>query len=457
MLADFIIADKNGKTPMYRQIYLSVRRAIENGSLKKDVKLPSVRRLSAELGISKTTVTNAYDQLSVEGYILNRPKSGYYVAAQFENAPKAANESSGAKSRSRFFEYDFSGKSIDDKVIDLAEWKKCIKDVVNRNYMLTSYGDVQGEEALRSALQKYALGTRSVNARADNIVVGAGTQSVLYMLCSLFGFGKRVALEKGSFLQSEYIFKSFGYTVLYFDCDRHGVTAESLERLKPDLVLINPNFTGTRGEVMPVTRRLEIIEWVKRSGALIIEDDYNGELRYSTHPIPCVQHYDTENTVYLGSFSKVLLPSVRLGYTVLPEGLLRRYNKVKRLINQSASKTEQSALAMYIENRKIDAHLRRARRIYLEKSKVLLACAREAFPDARFTFNETALYLAVHLPYEPDPQKLEKALAERSLRLMPYSGGKNSLALSFSGIAQEKIAAGTELVRQAAEEAAEKN
>lgn len=446
MLYDFISAEKRGKTPMYRQIYLSVRKAIENGSLKKGARLPSIRGLSADKGVSKTTVQSAYDQLCAEGYIENRPQRGYFVAAAFENMPKAADTLSEAVEQRRYFSYDFSGKSIDESVVDLAEWKKCVKDVVNRNYLLTSYGDAQGEEALRLALQKYALGTRSVNARTDNIVVGAGTQAILYLLCSLMGAHKKIALEKDSFLQAEWIFKSFDYEIFYFDCDAYGATVDSLKEICPDMILINPNFTGLRGDNMPVTRRLEIIEWARTSGAWILEDDYNGELRYSTLPMPCVQNYDTENTVYIGSFSKVLLPSVRLSYTVLPEGLLRRYREVKQLMNQTASKTEQLALARYIESGKIEAHLRKARRVYLEKSKLLLDAVARCLPNAKTDFNETSLYLTLTVPQALNRDKIDSELSARSVCLMSRGKEPNVFALSFSGIAQEKLAEGIELI-----------
>lgn len=446
MLYDFIIADKGVKKPMYRQIYMSVRKAIENGNLKKGSKLPSIRKLSADKGISKTTVQSAYDQLCAEGYIVNKPQSGYFVAAAFEKIPKAADSMRTHEKQNRYFEYDFSGKSIDENIIDLAEWKKNIKDIINRNYLLTSYGDAQGEEALRIALQKYALGTRSVNAQVSNIVVGAGTQAILYLLCSLIGFGKRIAMEKSSFVQSEWVFKSFDYDIVYFDCDAYGATIDSLKELSPDIILINPNFTGLRGDNMPVTRRLEMIEWAQENRALIIEDDYNGELRYSTLPMPCVQNYDTENTVYIGSFSKVLLPSVRISYTVLPEQLMKRYNSAKRLMNQTASKTEQLALAKYIESGKIEVHLRKARRVYLEKSRVLQESLNKYFPEAERDFNETSLYLTLKPPFEVDRENIDRDLAAHSVRLMTDSKGDNVFALSFSGIAQEKLDNGVKLI-----------
>ena len=450
MLNDFIIIDKNEKAPLYRQIYMSVRRSIENGSLKKGTKMPSIRRLSEDLSVSKTTVTGAYEQLCVEGYIKNVPQSGYYVEAEFNRKPKSfESENSDKSEQNRFYEYDFSGKSIDEKIINLTEWKKCVKDVLNQNYLLTSYGDEQGERTLRRALQKYGLGTRSVNTVTENIIVGAGTQPLLYLLCIILGRNKKIAMADSSYIQSELVFKSFGYDIEYFENDKFGVTVDSLDKIKPDLILINPNFTNESGTNMPVNRRLEIIEWAKNNNALIIEDDYNGELRYITHPMPCVQNYDSENTVYLGSFSKVLLPSVRISYMVLPDKCMTAYNKIKRITNQTASKAEQLALAKYIESGKIDAHLRKARRIYLEKSKVILDSIKKQFGNsAKIVFNETSLYISIFVSGDVNRKTVDEKLKKLSVGIMPYKTENNEFGLSFSGIPQEKITRGIEILAE---------
>jgi GntR family transcriptional regulator/MocR family aminotransferase len=440
--------DKSIKTPLYRQIYVSVRNSIENGSLKKDTKLPSIRRLSADLEVSKTTITGAYEQLCAEGYIINKPQSGYYVLAQFEKTPMYRKQVVNTEnSRKRYYRYDFSGKSIDEKIININEWKKYVKEIINQNYLLTSYGEHQGEEALRLALQKYSLGTRSVNTSAENIVVGAGTQALLFILCSMIGTNKTIALAEGSYVQAEYIFKSFDYNIVYFENDEFGVTTESLDKIKPDIILINPNFANKSGANMPVNRRLEIISWASKNKALIIEDDYNGELRYSTHPTPCVQNYDQVNTIYLGSFSKVLLPSVRISYMVLPEKYIAKYNKIKLLINQTASKAEQLALAKYINNGKIDIHLRKARRIYLEKSKVMLEKVKARFgKKVEIIFNETSLYITLKFQKEYNRSKIEKLLADNSVCIMPYKNEKNLFSLSFSGISLERIDEGINII-----------
>lgn len=447
MLYDFIMIDKHKKIPLYRQIYMSVRNSIENGSLKRGSKLPSIRRLSADLDVSKITITSAYDQLCSEGYIINKPQSGYYIEANFKNTP-SYNENSReiSATNTKYFEYDFSGKSIDKKIINLNEWKKCVKEVINQDYLLTSYGDEQGEDTLRNALQRYALGIRSVNTNPDNIVVGAGTQPLLNIICSLVSTNKIVALADSSYVQAEFIFKSYGYKIKYFECDKCGATISSLEHIKPDILLINPNFVTKSGASMPVNRRLEIIAWAKENNVLIIEDDYNGELRYSTHPTPCMQNYDNENTVYLGSFSKILLPSVRISYMVLPKKLLKKYKKIKSFTNQTASKSEQLALAKYINNGKIDIHLRKARRVYLEKSKTILNSIKKHFGNnVKIIFNETSLYVNVVLNNPIDINIIIKRLNENSVNIMPTTNNK-ILNLSFSGIDEEKIDNGIKLI-----------
>ena len=449
MLYDFIKTDKNLKTPMYRQIYFSIRNYIENGSLKINTKIPSIRKLSENLNVSKTTVKAAYDQLCAEGYIKTKPQSGYYVAAQFDKLPKVSETPDNYSDKElNYYEYDFSGKSIDKKVIDVSQWKKNVREVINSDYLLTSYGDAQGERKLREALQRYALGVRSVNSRAENIIVAAGTQPLLSLLCAVAVSGARVAMARQSFVQSELVFKSCSCDICWLELDESGATIESLNKIKPEFVLINPNFSGTSGNNMPVSRRLELISWAQENNAYIIEDDYNGELRYSTLPMPCVQNYDAENTIYIGSFSKILLPSVRLSYAVLPEKLMEKYRKIKTATNQTASKTEQLALASYLNSKKFDAHLRRARRVYLEKSRVITDCVRKYLDVDKLIFNETSLYLRVQLKQSFQFEKLTESLKEESVRLMPYQS-ENEIGLSFSGIGIEKIQDGIKIIAKA--------
>ncbi|MCQ2514633.1 MAG: PLP-dependent aminotransferase family protein [Ruminococcus sp.] len=451
MLYDFIIIDKNKKIPLYQQIYTSVRQSIENGNLKKGTKLPSIRKLSNDLSVSKTTITGAYEQLCAEGYIVNKPQSGYYVEVQFEKLPMVKDLNKPIKHNSqKNYKYDFSGKSIDSKIININEWKKYVKEVINQNHLMTSYGEQQGELELRTALKHYSLGIRSVKTSENNIIVGAGTQSLLFLLCSLIGRNKTVAMADSSYIQAEFVFQSFGYTIKYFESDTYGAELNSLEKIKPDIILINPNFTNISGENMPVNRRLDIIKWAKSNNSLIIEDDYNGELRYRTRPTPCVQNYDTENTIYLGSFSKVLLPAVRISYMALPDKYLKIYNQIKLSTNQTASKTEQLALAKYINNGKIDIILRKARRIYFEKSRIMLEAIKQQLNEnTEIIFNETSLYISIIFKSKTvNYPILEQYLENNSIKIMPKRVENNIIRLSFSGIEEEKILQGIKIISE---------
>ncbi len=441
MITDFMQVNKQSKTPIYRQIFDNISKSIESGGLTKGTKLPSIRKMSEELKISKTTVENAYNQLCAGGYVKNFPKRGYYVEAD-----SAIIGSSSAYIKkyepyvsAEIYKYDFSTKNV-ERDSSLAEWKKEVKSVLNKEYLLKSYGDPQGERTLRNALQQYAFAVRGVHCSADNIVIAAGTQSLLYLLCGIIGVNKKVLLEKGAFIQAEQIFCDFGYEVIYCESDEDGINPEHIERFNPDIVLINPNFNSINGLGTSINRRLELIKKCRQTGTLIFEDDYNGELMYNTIPQRCIQSYDAENTVYIGSFSKIILPSVRIGYMVLPEKLLAEYRKRMANYNQTSSKTEQLALSEFIAKGLMEKRLRKLRRIYAEKSKATVNALNSVFKDdISLIFSETSLSVFIKHKDPINSKKLFELCEEERIRINPCKDEKFDYILSFAGIPQELI------------------
>lgn len=441
MIFDFIEIDKNLKTPIYQQLYDNIKSAIECGGLKKSSKLPSIRKLSNDLKVSKTTIENAYNQLCIEGYIKNKPQKGYYVEADINliSINKANHSIKNEKNIQKIYQYDFGSRKIDYSST-LTDWKKAVKNILNKEYLLNSYGEHQGEFLLRKALEKYSFTVRGVNSSVENIVIGAGTQSLLYILCGLIGINKIVALEKGAFIQAEQIFRDFGYKIKYYISDDSGIDINSLKKINPDIVLINPNFNVINGMNTTINRRIELINWCKQNNCLIIEDDYNGELRYITRPVHCIQSFDAENTVYIGSFSKILLPSVRIGYMVLPEKLNILYAKRSLNYNQTASKTEQLALSEYINQGLLEKHLRKLRRQYAEKSKIMISAINKIFKDETyFVFNETALNIMVKYKKDLDKEKLYELCESNQININKCNSENFDFILSFSGIADENI------------------
>ena len=441
MIYDTLHNNQNNE-PKYRCLYLDIKLAIEKGSLKKGDKIPSIRKLCEELNLSKTTVEMAYNQLCSDGYIRSVPQSGFLVEADFEALEQniintSQNISNFAKSH---FEYDFGSKTVD--YIDISVWKKYLKDILNKPYLLSSYGDACGEIALRKALQRYLFDVRGVNTTGNNIVIGAGMQVLLYLLCGPLKTGNKIAIEKGAYPQAEQIFNDFGINVLYAECDSYGITAASLEKLNVDLVLINPNYSANSCKIMPIQRRVDIINICKKRNILIIEDDFNGELRYTSHPMSALQSYGNDVTIYLGSFSKLLLPSVRIAYMVLPNRLKDRLALINDKYNQTASKLEQLALSTFISDGKLETHLRRLRKLYHDKSNILVNRIKEYFPaDTQFILNETALCVGIYIK-DMTATQIYKALQNSGINTIRTTFGKYNLVIGFSGIEIDKIDSG---------------
>lgn len=456
MTYDFLEIDRNSKSLLYEQIYCKIKTAIMSGKLCRGDKLPSIRRLSEDLGISRTTVESAYGQLCAEGYAVNKPKRGFFVEA--DSNPDAAVLTQQSKifqkATDNFKEpakYDFSSSSMDPRYIDIKFWKRCVKDVLDKHYVISSYGSAQGEEILRQALCDYSRSVRNVIADTDRIIVGAGTQTLLSVLLGLCGeYGKDVAIEKGFFPQGEQIFSDFGFTFTQLKADSNGIILDS--SVKSRILFVNSSGSIRGSAPIPINKRLELIRWAERNDAIIIEDDYNGELRYKSKPVPAMQGLNDSRVVYIGSFSKLLLPSVRISYMVLPEHLSNIYRKRSVNYNQTASKVEQLAFAQYIHSGRLEKQLRKLRKLYSVKSEILLNCLKDKFPkDSIIEVIETALCVRIKLnsPYSMD--YLIKAACENGIKLGKCRE-KNNLKyfyLCFSGIEEEKIPQAVECLRKA--------
>lgn len=455
MIYDFLEIDKNSSELLYEQVYSGVKTAIMSGKLRRGDKLPSIRRLSEDLNISRTTVESAYNQLCAEGYAVNKPQKGFFVEADrniFSSVPKNNGKINIRKNEFNVpVKYDFSSSSIDSSYIDIKFWKRCVKDVLDKHYIISSYGCAQGEEILRQALCDYSRSVRGVSADIDRIVVGAGTQTLLTVLLGLCKeYGKDVAIEKGFFPQGEQIFSDFGFTFTHLKADNNGVILD--DSIKSRILFVNSSGSIRGSSPITINKRLELIRWAEKNDAIIIEDDYNGELRYNSKPVPALQGMGSNRVVYIGSFSKLLLPSVRISYMVLPKHLSDIYMCRRENYNQTSSKVEQLAFAQYIYSGRLERQLRKLRKVYSVKSEILLNKLKETFSDnAVIEVIETALCVRIKLksPYSMD--YLKKAANDSGIKLGKCRE-KNNLKyfyLCFSGIKEEKIPQAVECLREA--------
>ncbi len=441
----FVTLHPESKTPLYQQLYQAIREAIESGTLPLGTKMPSIRRLPEELGVSRTTVEAAYQQLCVEGYLKSRPQRGYFVASAClqENAGPHELPVHHQAAYIPPVKYDFGTDRIDVEAADITIWKRHIRDVLNRPDSIVSYGDPQGEPALREALSSYTYRARGVHAAPEQIIIGAGIQPLLTILCGLLP-QKQVAMDSLGFPQAERAFADCGVEVIRLPSDAEGLSVESLEKSGVRQVLVSPSAPAGQTTAMPPSRRFALLRWARENNGLILEDDYNGELRYTARPIPALQGSGQEYTVYLGSFSKLLLPSVRISYMVLPESLLEQYAPRARSYNQTASKIEQLALADYIKEGQLERHLRRLRKLYHMKSQTMLDCIRSTLgAQVPAALLETALAVVIRTP---GARKLAENAAQNGIRVSAID--EDLLRLGFAGIPLSRIPAGIEALYQ---------
>ncbi len=342
--------DNSNKQFLYEQIYETVKNDILSGSIRAGEKLPSLRMLSKDLGVSLTTVEQAYNQLIVEGYIKARPQSGFFAAEIRSSAgssrPDTIEESGEAMlSRNEFIH--------DPSSFDFVKWKKCTNEVFNYySEQLLYESDPQGEITLRREVARYIYQSRGVKASPDRIVIGAGTQQITSHLARiLLRMGiKIVSLEEPGYLPVQSVLRDSGLQINHIQVNTDGIDIEKLPVNLSSAVYVSPSNQFPTGAVMPVGRRYELIEWAEKNGSIIIEDDYDSELRYFGRPVPALKSLDEKNcTVYLGSFSSTLFPAVKISYMVLPDEMAEIFDEIKGGYTQTCSKSEQLTLALFME------------------------------------------------------------------------------------------------------------
>jgi len=443
MLLDFISLGND--EVLYKSLYKEIKGAVECGVIKKGEKLPSVREAATELQVSRTTVENAYAQLCLVGIAESIPQKGYFITGEIKR-----NESKKAFSDNVNKEilYDFSSRRIDTKYADTKNWKKTVRRILLNNEELTSYGDSQGEPALRQALAEYSYKARGVIATAENIVIGAGIGPLLNILCGLIERDMLIGFENRGFKTAENIFSDYGMKFLALESDNSGAKLQSIEKENIDVLFLTSSSLSKISITSLGKRRNEYFTWAnEKKSRYIIEDDYNGELRYTARSVPAFQSKYPQKTIYIGSFSKLLLPSVRIAYMVLPNSLAEKFALKKSFYNQTCGKIDQLALAEYIKSGNLEKHLRRLRRLYYAKSRILLEQIQKHFPKSNPILYESQLTAELDTLTDADSEEICKLLLENGVLVMP-SQKKSVINICFSGIKEEDIPSGIKKIAQ---------
>ena len=400
--------DRNSSKSLYAQLYEYLRDEILTGNIKAGERLPSLRSMADMLNISITTVRIAYDQLLVEGYIVSRPQSGFYAAddagsesydiiTKGERTPESQSNMNGLRSA--------YPESCDPASFDFVKWKKCMASVLNdMPELLLSEGDRQGEPALREEIAEYLFRSRGVVCTQDQVVISAGTQQLINHLARILKMMDigLVCTEEPGYLPVRNSFRDWGFSINSIPVHDDGIEIEKLPINIRTAVYVCPQNQFPTGAVMPVGRRHQILEWAAANDSIIIEDDYNSELRYFGMPVPALQGlYKDSRVVYLGSFSSTLFPAVRISYMVLPDDMAELYRKIRNDYDQTCSKTEQLTLALFMQRGYYQSNLRRIRKLYSRKLEKTLEAIREcdacgSFISAENTVSGINIFLHIN-------------------------------------------------------------
>ena len=403
----------------YNELYNRIKKEITDGQIDYGEKLPSVRKASELYSVSRTTVQNAYFALSADGYIISEPQSGYYVSYK----KKKKSTESKAENTADKIKFDFTTDTADRDSFDFNIWRRYIKSALRQDDRLLSYSEAQGELLLREAIADYIREKRNVTASADRIVIGAGVQTLLAVFCSLIDNRGTVSFPDRSFVQGASLFSDYGFDVKYSNKDA-------------DKIYVTPSKMTRWGDVMPNKRRVELVAHSAQNGSLVIEDDFESDFLYNTKPTPSLHALSGgSNVVYLGSFSKLLLPSIRISFMILTEELAEKYKQNIFKFNQTASKTEQIALYKFINDGHLKAQIRKTRRFYTAKTKLFAEKLKTEFPTANIEISENALQIIM----KTDFNRNTDTFLQNGIKIFidEYKNGRIKLCLNTSSISEK--------------------
>lgn len=429
-----------GRPGLSRQVYRELRRAIFDGRLRLGEKLPSTRELAVRLGVSRNTVSEAYERLTSEGYLVARTGSGTFVTQNlFVHAGSGQDhEASGELQLTPWatrlkgireieprneLPYDFRPGVPDIAHFPIDTWRR----IAARNLRIHSpsvadYGEAGGTYELRCAIARYLAHARAVHCEGEDVVVVNGSQQALDLLGRIFiNRGDVVAIEDPGYPPARLTFSALGAHIVPVPVDEEGIQVDLLPETAR-LLYVTPSHQFPLGVTLSLSRRSALLAWAVRCGAVIIEDDYDSEFRFGGRPLESLQGTDPAGVVvYLGTFSKALFPSLRLGYIVAPHSLQSAILNAKWSMDRHCPTLEQQMVASFIAEGHFGKHLRRMQKIYADRFGTLMNALSRWVPELSVFPCQTGLHLTGMVTEDISVEKLTALAATYGVGLYSLS------------------------------------
>ena len=450
------ILDKEAHKPLYIQLYDAIKHEISH-TLSSGAKLPSVRKVAAEYTISKNTVELAYKQLYAEGYIESIPKSGYYICHTPQTLPfpsqKAILPTHVATPPLR---YDFFPARLTHEAFPLKLWKRLFIKAMEGALDLGAYGDRQGEVGLRREIAQYLIKSRGVECDASRVVICGGFANSMTLVAALLKKEfNQIAIEEPGYPVTAQTFGDYGYAITPIGVNHNGLDIDQLERSDAQLVYITPSHQYPTGVCMPISNRMRLLNWAKRVQGVIIEDDYDSELRYQNRPIPSLQGIDHDDRViYTGTFSKSLSPALRISYLVLPHRYLEKYHALCHTRHQRCPVPlpTQKTLELFMAEGHWERHLRKIRTLNRKKHDLMREALKHTFGSMIEIISEGGgLAILIRPTQKIDLAKLRANALTHGMKLYCasdlYGETWEAIRMGFGGLQEDQIAASIQLLK----------
>ena len=383
----FFKINNEDKNYIYQQIYQEIKKAILEKKIPTKEKLPSKRKLAEKLGVSINSVSNAYEQLLAEGYIYTIQRKGYFVEeiTRFADVPNQ-NQTFPADLKESQREdkgwLSLSHMTADISKFPFKEWMKCERMAIHHHQKeLAEISNPQGPYLIRQTISRMIAVSRGVVCEPEQIIIGPGTNDLVRQLMLLQQKNTKVAIENPGYSRLFKLFQNMNFHIHPIPLDKKGVNLNKVKSINPDFLFITPSHQFPTGTIMPISRRIELLNWAARSGSYIVEDDYDSEFKYGTDNIPSLQSLDrNERVIYTGTFSKTMLPSFRISYMVLPAVLLRKYRAFfSDWWIQGSNTLHLFTLHYFIETGEYQRHLKRMNHFYEKKREFLMRELKSTF------------------------------------------------------------------------------
>lgn len=459
----YLELDRTHKRSFTKQIYTQMQEKILSGELSAGSPLPSTRYLSKELCVARNTVLTAYDMLVSAGFAYSSPGSGFYVSPGITNEPLPIQirDSSVATLTDllipqNMINFDSGLPSLD--LFPRSKWNQAVtKAFKEAPISALGYDDPQGRTELRNVLCAYLRRTRGIRCHPDQIVITSGVKQGLSLIAKcLLNSQSEVWIENPSNENVKQIFSYHTDKIIPFEVDKDGIQPSLFPQdKKPALIFVTPSHQFPMGGILPIQRRIELIQFAREANCYLLEDDYDSEFNYGGLPSSSLLELDMEHVIYAGTFSKVMFPSLRLGYLVAPWSLIPGIREWKRLADHHTNSINQLALMHFIESRTLERHIRTMKKVYRKRRDDLLGLLHTKFKEKVKIYGYQA---GMHVVAEFEnitftPERIHQ-LYESGIYVVPVEKHsivkgthQNQIILGYAKLTNEEMEKGLEILK----------